>query len=182
MPNEAPEFLVVGHLNKPHGTRGEVYIWPLTDHGVETFKPGARLTLGDEHGNVLRVPETVLEVESSRAYRRGFLVKFVGVEDRTAAEGIRDRYVLRPLSELPDKDEGEFFYHELLGMTVVTSTGERVGVVREVYELAPHHMLDVVREGEADTLLVPLAEFMVDSIEPETRQVVITPPPGFLDL
>lgn len=182
MSNEAPEYLVVGHLNKAHGTRGEVYTWPLTDHGAETFVQGARLTLGDEHGNVLQVPETILEVETSRAYRRGFLVKFVGVEDRTGAESIRDRYVLRRMAEIPAKDEGEFFYHELLGMTVVTASGENVGVVREVYELVPHHMLEVEREGEADTLLVPLAEAMVDSIELETRQVVISPPPGFLDL
>lgn len=182
MPHEAPDHLVVGHLNKPHGTRGELYVWPLTDHGATVFVAGARLTMGDEHGHVSTIPHRVLEVESSRAFRRGYLVKFVGVDDRTAAEAFRDRYVLRPISELPEREAGEVFYHELLGMAVVTSDGERVGVVREVYELTPHHMLDVEREGQADRLLVPLADALVDVIDVNERRVVISPPPGFLDL
>jgi ribosomal 30S subunit maturation factor RimM len=45
-----PAYLVVGHLSKPHGTRGELVVWPLTDRPDEVFAPGRRLLLGTDAG------------------------------------------------------------------------------------------------------------------------------------
>ena len=36
-----PPFLVVGHVNKVHGTKGELFVWPLTDYPGSHFTPGA---------------------------------------------------------------------------------------------------------------------------------------------
>ncbi len=182
VPAEGPEYLVVGHLNKPHGTRGEVFAWPLTDDPEGTFTPGARLVLGDDEGLPARGPGAELEVESVRPYRKGFLVKFVSVDDRNGAEELRGRYVLRPFAQVAEPDGDEFFYHELLGLSVVTADGQSVGIVSEVYELRPHHMLEVERPSHPNALLVPLAKYMVQAVDVQARRIVITPPPGFLDL
>ena len=176
---EAPHHLVVGHLNKAHGTKGEIFIWPLTDHPESTFAPGVVLYLCDGNGDLPTDPPT-LRIDASRTYRRGFLVSFEGVRDRNGLEGLLDRYVMRSMDQLEALEEGETFYHDLLGMEVVTVDGERVGEVIEIYELKPADLLEV-RGLERDFMIPYIAE-MIRSVSVAENRIVLDPPPGLLEV
>jgi 16S rRNA processing protein RimM len=176
----APDHLVVGHITKPHGTRGELFVLPLTDHPDAVFAPGRQLLLGDEEGALAEDAPSVV-VESVRAFKRGLLVGFAGVASRDDAEPYARRYLLVPAAAVPPLDEGEVFYHELLGMSVETVDGTAVGRVREVYETDPHHLLEVAGD-DGKSRLVPFAERIVRSVDREARRVIIDPPEGLLDL
>ena len=175
-----PTHLVVGHITKPHGTKGELFVWPLTDSVGDVYQPGKELLIGDEHGKL--DPEAgSLTVESVRDFKRGVLVKFVGFSDRNAVNELGDLYLLVPIEEVAARDEGELYYHELLGMQVVTNDGDAIGEVAEVYETEPAHLLEV-KNSEGKIHLIPYAERIVKKVDPEARQIVIKPPPGLLDL
>lgn len=175
-----PTHLVVGHITKPHGTKGEVFVWPLTDSVDDVYAPDRELLVGDEHGSLDPDGGTVV-VESSRDFKRGLLVRFQGRNSRNEVEDLGNRYLLVPIEEATPRGEDEVYYHELLGMRVVTREGEEVGVVREVYETEPAHLLEV--QGAGGKLhLVPFAERIIKKVDPEARTVVIKPPPGLLDL
>ena len=175
-----PDYLVVGHLNKAHGTKGELFAWPLTDHPEAGFASGVRLHLGDEDGRPIHVPETELIVLEARPFRRGYLVRFRGVDDREAAERIMGRYLLRPFAELEPAGEDEFFYHELLGLRAETVDGRYLGEVREVYELQPTHMVEVV--GPERSFLLPLSHRVVARIDRDAGTILVDPPDGLLDI
>lgn len=174
-----PAYLVVGHLSKAHGTRGELLVWTLTDHPAEVFEPGRRLLLGDESGAVAD-DGVVVVVEASRPFKKGMLVRLEGVEDRNAAEALVTRYLLVPAEERREVEEGEVFYHQLLGLSVETVAGVLVGRVREVYETAPVHLLEV--KGERKVHLIPLSREIVRSLDVAAGRLVIEPPEGLLDL
>ena len=176
---EAPQHLVVGHLNKAHGTKGEVFIWPLTDHPESMFAPGVDLYLSDANGDLPSDPPT-LRIESSRAYRRGFLVRFEGVHDRSRMDGLLDRYVMRAMDQIEELAEGETFYHDLLGMDVVTVEGERVGEVIEVYELRPADLLEI--RGPEKIFMIPFISEMIRSVSVADNRIVLDPPPGLLEV
>ncbi len=176
---DAPQHLVVGHLNKVHGTKGEVFIWPLTDHPESTFAPGVVLYMGDAEGG-LSPDRPTARVETSRAYRRGFLVRFAGICDRQGAQDLCGRDVLRGIEDVGGLEEGEVFYHDLLGMEVLTVEGERVGEVVEVYELRPADVLEV--RGPEKDIMIPFIAEMVRSVDVERNRIVIDPPDGLLDL
>lgn len=175
-----PAFLVVGHLNKVHGTKGELYVWPLSDHPESTFAPGVTLYLGDEKGEAPDASQATLTIEAARPFRRGFLLKVGGVTTRTEAEYLQGRYVLRPKVELAPLDEGELFYHQLLGMKVLAVGGEEVGEVVEVYELASADLLAV--RGTRGTRHIPFLKSIVVEVDPEAGTLIIDPPEGLLDL
>ena len=175
---QAPQHLVVGHLNKAHGTKGEVFIWPLTDHPESTFVPGVDLYLGDESGDLPIDPPT-LRIEASRAYRRGFLVRFEGVQDRRGIEDLLGRYVMRAMDQLEELEEGETFYHDLLGMEVVTVEGEPIGEVIEIYELKPADLLEI--RGPEKTFMIPYISEMVQSVSVADNRIVLDPPSGLLE-
>ncbi len=175
-----PPFVVVGHINKPHGTKGDFFVWPLTDHPDSVFVPGVELRISDLEGRDPDERFPPVQVHEVRPYRKGYLLRLVGIEDRDRAEFLRDRYLLRPFEETEPLEEGEIFYHQLLGLTVVTPEGTEVGRVREVYGLEPHDMLDV-RGPERDHL-IPFSEKIVVEWSVEEGRLVVDLPPGLLDL
>ncbi len=175
-----PDHLVVGHITKAHGTRGEVFIWPLTDRPETTFAEGQSLLLGDTNGSI-EAGATELVVERSRPFKRGRLVKFEGLGDRNAVEELSGRYLLRPIEALRELEEGEAFYHQLLGAEVVTKEGAEVGRVREVYETGPAHLLEV-KSASGKVHLIPFAERIVKTVDVAAGRIVIDPPPGLLEL
>jgi len=174
-----PRFLVVGHLNKPHGTKGELFVWPLTDHPESVYAPGVFIFVADPSGSEPDVKIGSLCVKTVRNFRNGYLVMFDGVADRNRAEELRGRYLLMPIEELAPLEEGQLFYHQLLGMEVVTKDGRRVGEIREVYELKPAAMLEV--RGPDGDVMIPYLSHIVVEVDAVAGRMVIDPPEGLLD-
>ncbi|MGE0158859.1 MAG: ribosome maturation factor RimM [Gemmatimonadales bacterium] len=177
--NEDPRYLVVGHLNKPHGTRGEIFVWPLTDHPESIYAPGGSVLLADPEGERPDPASPPLRVVTVRPFRNGYLVAFEGVRDRNGAEELRGRYLMMPIEELAPLAEGELFYHQMLGMEIVTKDGRRVGEIAEVYELRPAAMLEV--HGPQGEVMIPYLSHIVVEVDAAARRMVIDPPEGLLD-
>jgi 16S rRNA processing protein RimM len=167
-------------VSKPHGTRGEALIIPLTDHPEDVFVPGVVLRLGaDEEGGP--DPDAApLRIETVRPFRGGYLVGFEGFEVRDQVDRLRNRTLVLPVGELPDLDEGEFFVHQLVGLSVRTVDGRELGMIEEVYPLEPAHLLEV--QGSGRTFLIPMTEQIVREVDVAAGTMVIDPPEGLLDL
>lgn len=180
MDSAPPSHLVVGHLNKAHGTRGELFLWPLTDDPHEAFAAGAELYLADEDGGTPDAARAVVRVRAVRPFKRGFLIRLEGIDSRDRAEWLAGRYVLRPLAEVRALEDGEIFYHELLGTRVESGEGEAIEEIVEVYDLSPVHLLQVARGS--GTVLLPFARDMVRRLDRAGKRLVMDLPDGLLDL
>lgn len=175
-----PKYLAVGHLSKAHGIQGEFVVSPLTDHPEGTYAPGVVLRLADATGQSPDPDLPPLRVVGSRPFKGAFLVEFGGIETRNEAEALRGRYLLREAAEVEPPAADEFFYHQLLGLEVFTVQGERLGRVREVYELAPSDLLEV-RDGERE-FMIPFRKEIVVEVNLDEGRIVVDPPEGLLDL
>jgi 16S rRNA processing protein RimM len=180
MARRDPSHLVVGHLSKPHGIRGELYVQPLTDHPESTFAPGVVLSLGEPDSDEPSDDLPPLRVEAARPFRKGLLVRFGGVDDRNQAELLSGRYLLRRVQDVEPLAEGEVFHHQLLGMTVWTVDGVEVGTVGQIYELEPAELLEV--HGSRGSVMIPFRPEIVREVDVEEARLVIDPPEGLLDL
>ena len=180
MGRQDPTHLVVGHLTRPHGTRGEFLCGILTDHPESVFAPGVVLSLGGPRDDAPDPDMPPLRIESVRSSPKGVLVTFGGVADRTQAEALQGRYLFLPMEELEPLGEGEVFYHQLLGLNVETVGGEEVGEVKEVFETGPVDLLEV--RGSNGVLMIPFRTEIVVEIDVETGRLVIDPPDGLLEL
>jgi 16S rRNA processing protein RimM len=159
----APGELEVGRIGSPHGVHGEVTVTFVTNR-AERAAPGAQLRGGDR----------TLVVASARPHHGKWLIRFEGVEDRNAAEGLRGTLLTAaPLARGDELAEGEYWVHELIGSRVVDHAGEELGAVVAV-EANPAHDLLVLDTGS----LVPIV-FVVRHGDGE---VVVDVPDGLLDL
>lgn len=155
-----PVRLEVGRIGRAHGLRGEVSVTPITNRS-ERFSEGSTLFVG----------ERALVIATARPHQDRWLVHFVGVDDRNAADALRGSMLTgEPIGDAP---EGEMWVHELIGAVVRDRSGATLGHVAAV-EANPAHDL-LVLDGGA---LVPMV-FVVSS---DDGVVVIDPPEGLFDL
>jgi 16S rRNA processing protein RimM len=173
-----PTHLAVGLLKKPHGVKGDVLVLPLTDAPEQVYIEGRVLAVLDRQG---RPTGSEVEVVKSRAYHRAWLLHFKGIEDRTALEAMRERVLGIEVGEARPLGEGEFYFHELVGMAVTRKDKSPVGTVHSVYE-APQGLLLGVRSDAGKEHLVPFNPDVVRRVDRGERLIVITPPEGLLEL
>lgn len=147
--------LVVGLVRAVHGLRGVVRIEVLTDRPEERYAPGSVL-----HPEGSADPLTVI-ASTAVADGPGWRLQFAEVPDRTAAEALMGVYLevdSGPEAVLP---RGAYYWHEVIGTPVVSTTGEPLGTVRDVY-----------RSGGAEVYLVdggPFGEFDVPGVRDFVR-------------
>lgn len=166
--------LVVGRVGRPHGVRGDVSVEVRTDEPDRRFDMGAVLRTDR------RDPATVT-VASARWHSGRLLLHFEGFDDRTSAERLRG--ALLQVAVHPDErpaDPDAFYDHQLVGLTVVSTTGEPLGEIAQVTHGAQD--LLVVRRPSASDALVPFVAALVPTVDLEAGRVVVDLPAGLLDL
>jgi 16S rRNA processing protein RimM len=174
---DGPTHLVVGLLKKPHGVRGDALVYPVTDEPDAVFALGKRLVLLDREG---RATGGELVIERSREYHRAWLLHFEGIETREALRDLRERHLAIPMAEARALEDGEFYMHELVGLSVATAAGASVGVVAQVIEAPQGWLLEVA--GEQKRHLIPFTRGVVQRVDRAERLMVIMPPNGLLEL
>ncbi|PWR07897.1 ribosome maturation factor RimM, partial [Micromonospora acroterricola] len=134
-----------------------------------------------EPGELFRVPAE-LTIEEARWHQGRMLVAFGGVLDRDAAEALRGTLLVVDSADVaPPEDPEEFHDHQLVGLAVVTPTGERLGEVARI-DHAPSSDLLVLRRPEGRVALIPFVRAIVPEVDLAGGRVIVDPPAGLLDL
>jgi 16S rRNA processing protein RimM len=165
--------VTVGRIGKPHGIRGEVTIEVRTDEPELRFAPGT--TLKRESGSDLIVSD--FHWHSGRV-----LLKFLGVDSRSAAEELRNSIltVERTEDEVPSEND-EYYDSNLIGCQVKTLAGEAIGHVIDVLHLPSQEVLVVRTDGDAGTeYLIPFVESIVPTVDVVSKIITVDPPDGLL--
>ncbi len=176
---DAPEYVIVGRVRKPHGVRGELVVQPITDEPERTFAPGRRLIAGNTDGDVVAGAASDVVVTRARRHGEMLLVTLDAVRSRDDAEPWRGRYLLVPMSEIAPPGPGEAFVHELIGMRAVATDGTALGEVTDLFEIPGATLLEVAHAGGRG--LVPLHAEFVRAIDREARRVTLSLPEGLFE-
>ncbi len=169
-------YLAVARLKKPHGLKGEVVVWTLTDDPEHVLATGKELVPVNEQGEPIGPP---VVIERSRPYQRQWLLKFRGLADRTALEQWGQRLFGAARSTLAPPASDELYAHEVPGTTVIAA-GEVVGQATDLLDIPAGRLLVVDVDGRE--VLVPFRKPIVRRIDREARTIEIDPPPGLLEL
>ena len=147
--------------------RGELKIAIETDD-PQRFHLLREVYLGD--GLVL------FQVKRARLHGGQALLQLRGIEDRTAAEQWRNAYLYVPLEQALPLTEGEYYYHQIEGLTAVTVEGEVLGRVTEVLPTGANDVY-VVR-GDQGEILLPALNDVIIRIDLDAGIMVVRAPDG----
>ena len=155
-------LLEVGKVGRPHGVRGDVFI-DLTTDRTERASVGTRLWIRDAWYTV---------AQTNRANQR-WRVHLEGVDGREVAQRLTGARVFAE----PIDDPDVFWVHQLIGATVVDSSGADRGRCVSVVDNPAADLLEL--ESGA---LVP-ANF-ITAVDSDADPVVVTidPPDGLFEL
>lgn len=168
------DLVVVARIGRPQGVRGEVTVELRTDNPEERLAAGSTLVTHPPDRGPLRI-------EASRQHGSAWVLSIEGVEDRRAAETLRNTLLLVRSIERPRLDQvDEFYDSQLMGLRAVDVTGADLGEVVRVSHLASD--LLVIRRPSGTELLVPFVSAIVTEVDLDGGRVIIDPPPGLLEL
>lgn len=167
-PSGEPVFLVIGQLGKPHGIRGEVSMTVFTDF-PERIRAGKTLYVGEDRRPML--------VRQARPTDAKILLAFDGVETRTQAEELRNLIVSVPRADIPPLPEGEYYYHELLGLEVLSEDGHPLGSLEEILPTGANDVY-LIRLMDGRELLLPVIPGVLLGVDMPKRQMRVQVMPG----
>jgi len=180
----SPELVVLGQIAGSHALRGEVRVRWLGD-GPENLARASEVWLAEPAAAPGGAPTEsdaerfeVLRCGSGRAGEVRLALR--GVGDRDAADALRGRMVLGDAAALAPLEEGEFYWHELVGCEVVDQEGNVLGEVLELWETGAHDLL-VVRGTGGERHLLSTARELMPEVDVKARRVVVVGLPGLLD-
>lgn len=163
----------VGEFGKPHGVKGEITAL-IHDNGYEP-EPD-RFIFVDIDG--LQVPFRILEVRTKGA--ESFLLTLRGITSDRQAAGLSLKQIWAPEKDIEPSDETNFYLEDLVGFKL-KANGKEIGVIENFDDSTENYLITVARHV-GDTVIVPLAEDLIDEIDTDTQVIYMTLPEGIFDL
>jgi 16S rRNA processing protein RimM len=95
-------------------------------------------------------------------------------------EPLRGAEIRIPHNERLPINDRQFYHFDLIGLSVHTVAGIRVGKIVEILE-NPGNDVWVIRDDNDRERLIPAIDSVIKAVRLEQRQVIIAPMPGLLD-
>lgn len=146
-----------------HGVAGEVRL-KLFGEGVAAL--AAHKTFNDGALTLVRIRDDG---------KGGAVARLAQSSSRADAERLRGTVLTVPRDALPPLAEGEFYHADLLGLPVVTDSGETVGSVLAIENFGATDIIEITRDPVPEkgpkTFMVPMIPIAVLSWD-EARLVI----------
>ncbi|MFB4158678.1 ribosome maturation factor RimM [Geomicrobium sp. JSM 1781026] len=171
------EYFKVGTIVNTHGVRGEVRVIPSTDFKEERFQVGNTLSLLGKNKN-----RSSVKITGSRTHKQFQLLTLEGIDSKESADTLRDAELQVHESEREHLPEGDFYYSEIVGLNVVTTDGQTLGVVKEILSPGANDVWVVKRhEPMKKDVLLPYIDDVIIDVNRSERVVTVRLMEGLLD-
>lgn len=180
------ENIKIGRIVNAVGLRGEVKVYHYSDY-KERFEELEELIV--ERNAAKKHAAEKYTIEGVRYQKNMVVLKLKNINDRNAAEGLKDCDVFITEADLRELPEDTFYVKDLIGCRVVdvpkgdekSGAGEtEIGVITDVIQNSAQDIYQVKLPGGKEVLIPAVGEF-VKEINIEEKTVRVSLIPGFLD-
>ncbi len=162
--NKSPtELVCIARIKGAFGVKGEVKITPFTVEPEDMFSFGPLL---GEDGDL------VLSPSSHRSVKGGFAVKCPEVTTPEQANALRGTELFTAKDNLPDPEDDEFYYSDLIGMQVKTVDGKNAGTVLAVQDFGAGDLLEI-KPKEGSSFYHPFTKEATPKVDMKARRIII---------
>lgn len=165
------DFICVGALAGAHGVKGEVRVRSFTLVPEDCFAYGPLL---DETGKV------ALEPETARPAKNHFVVEAAGNRTREDWEALKGTKLYVPRDVLPEPEEDEFYYDDLLGLRVTHMDGRPLGKVKSVQNFGADDLLELVAPDGRTAYFLPFTKAVVPVVRLAEKELLAEPDEQYL--
>ena len=161
------ELIEVGRIVNTHGIKGEIRVMNISDFPDERYAKGNVLYI--EQGSD---EEIEVIVNSHRVHKNFHLLTFEGYTNINEVLHFVNHDLFIAMDENDDLGEDTFYFHDIVGLTVVDEEGEHIGEISEIMETGSNDVWIVKRQGKKD-LLLPVIDSVILSVDLDEEVVVV---------
>jgi 16S rRNA processing protein RimM len=166
--------VVMGRVIGAHGVHGAIRVRPFTENLDNLFEFPTWWLQAATPGDGAAAPADAVcfEVIDGHVHGQSLIAELAGLENRDQALAWVGKDVAVDRGELPEADEGEFYWTDLVGCAVVNRRGEPLGVVAGLLDTGAHAVLRVNAGGAAEHL-IPFVSAIVGEVDLAGRTIEV---------
>lgn len=180
---KASPLIPLGHISAAHGIKGDVLIKTYTEAPENIAAYGPLRAVRDGSGGAgndadadadAGVRQITLKI--IRISNKGVIACIDGVRDRNAAEALRGLKLCIPRDKLPEPEEDEWYYSDLIGLDVYDADGARLGKVLNMHNFGAGDLLELKRDGAKDSDLIAFNTGTVPEVDVKAGRMTLALP------
>ena len=161
-------MVVMGRIVAPYGVFGWLKIVPDTEAFDGLFDYDTWwLGKGDDWREY--------QVETAKVHNDVLVVKLAGIDDRDAAFACKGKQVAVPREQLPEPEDNEYYWSDLIGLNVKNQQGVDFGSIIDVFETGANDVLVVKRDDapKNEERLLPFIAAVVLEVDLEAKTMLV---------
>lgn len=107
-------------------------------------------------------------------------IKFEDVDSEEAADDLMKAGLYLPLALLPKLEGNQFYYHEIIGFTIIDTSYGEVGIIKAVNDSTAQALFEIDRDGTE--ILIPMNDKFIKAIDRKLKTITVQTPEGLIDL
>jgi len=168
------DYVLIGKITGVHGLHGNLKVSSHTE-SLDLYTKGEKLLIRGS-----KLPEGVsnsyFTIQSAAPYKKKILLRFDEINDINSAERLIGADIFIPREKFPELEEGEFYWVDIIGLSVFTTADEPLGRVISIFPTGSNDVYVV--KGEGDEILIPALESVVKTIDLEAGTMTVELPEG----
>ncbi|MBW8241928.1 ribosome maturation factor RimM [Muricauda oceani] len=120
-------------------------------------------------------------IDRCRLHKSNLLrIDFEEVKDEPTADKLIGSELYLPLTMLPPLKGNKFYYHEVIGFTIMDEAHGDIGVIESINDSASQDLFEI-KKGEKE-LLIPVTDDIITKVDRENRTIHVKTPEGLVEL
>ena len=162
-----------GKITKTHGLKGEITI-KLDVANPEDFAE-LRYVLIEDKGNLIPY-----FIENQKISGDKMFVQLQDVKKVEQAVVFIGKAVFLPNDMMPELDEDEFYYKEIVGFKLIDAEKGEIGAISDVLEYPTQAVIQVMKDGKE--ILIPIHDDIIEKVDKKAKILNIKAPEGLIDM
>lgn len=161
--------VIVGAIGGSFGVQGEVRLksFCADPAAIADYTP-----LYTEDGHAFA------QVVLTGQMKNGFTARLDGVVTKEDADALRNVSLYADRAVMPSLPDDEYYYADLIGLTVLDTGGAPLGTVKNVMDHGAGDLLEIAVPGQSETVLLPFTNAAVPTVDLATGRIIADPPAG----
>ena len=163
----------LGYISKPHGLKGDVSI--VIDADVPEAYKNLESVFIEQDKQLVPFFISRLKLSGNKA--------ILSLEESTSietAQALKGSKLYLPIEFLPELEDGQFYFHEIVGCTIADKDLGPLGKITTVYDAGPQDIIAFEHQGKE--VLLPVNDQTIQKLDKTNKTLHVEIPAGLLDI
>ncbi|MEM7483848.1 MAG: ribosome maturation factor RimM [Bacteroidota bacterium] len=120
-------------------------------------------------------------IDRCRLHKSALLrIDFEEVKDESTADKMIGAKLYLPLEMLPPLTGDKFYFHEVIGFSLIDEVHGDIGIIKAVNDSASQELFEAEKDGKE--LLIPISDDIISKVDRNNKQIHVRTPEGLVNL